>query len=217
MGIVADGHKRPPYPRNPLRTAALRSASREFENSCSIPDRATLRAPVRIHFMDRSLVHPSAQVLHKVCLVCTSQLANGNIPCSRGSTAPRRYSAGQPLGDDAEMLGLSLRGPPRSQVGVSPIPADTGQSLGFVECHARYAACASHSRSPAKKVVRTTDQDSEGRTAHRGQVRRSRVQPDLRKRARGFEPPTYSLEGCHSTTELRPRWSRKCMPSLVHN
>lgn len=26
----------------------------------------------------------------------------------------------------------------------------------------------------------------------------------LRKRTRGFEPPTYSLEGCHSTTELRP-------------
>lgn len=25
------------------------------------------------------------------------------------------------------------------------------------------------------------------------------------KRARGFEPPTYSLEGCHSTTELRPQ------------
>ena len=25
------------------------------------------------------------------------------------------------------------------------------------------------------------------------------------KRAKGFEPSTYSLEGCHSTTELRPR------------
>lgn len=31
---------------------------------------------------------------------------------------------------------------------------------------------------------------------------------DQPKRARGLEPLTYSLEGCHSTTELRPRYAQ---------